>query len=589
MMRHTPALAPFIRLLRPHWPWMALGAALGVVAAVSGVGLLALSGWFISAAAIAGLSPMTAKLFNFFLPSIGVRLFAMSRTAARYGERVVTHDATFRILESLRVWCYRRIEPLAPAGLMRHRSGELLNRVVADVDALDNLYVRVLAPTLVAGVSAAAAVVLIGMFTPSGAFWTLGALAAAGAGVPAWAAARGRRTGGRIAAETAVLRLRMVDGIQGLPDLLAYGGFDRHADRCMDAHHRLVRHQRRMHHIGGAATGLVVLLNGAAVGGVFLAGAAAVGEGRWGGEFLALTTLTAMAAFEAVFPLIAAFQYLGQTREAARRLNDLVDARPAVTFPEHMAAPPTDAGIRIEGLDFCYDAAAPAVLAGIDLAVAPGERVAVVGETGSGKTTLFHLLVRFWDPTRGRITVGGRPLGDFTEDALRRRICVVSQDAHMFTATIRDNLLMARPRASDADLWRALAVARLEDFVRSLPDGMDTWVGVAGRMLSGGQVRRLAVARGVLRDAPVWLLDEPTEGLDAGTERELIDAVLAASAGKTLVMITHRPVGLSRMDRIVVLDGGRMAESGAHAELIAAGGRYATLFAANRPGPDGCV
>jgi ATP-binding cassette subfamily C protein CydC len=321
MKRESSAFAPFLKLLLPHWPWMGLGILLGIAAALSGIGLLALSGWFISAAAAAGLTPLTAKLFNFFLPSIGVRLFAITRTAARYGERVVTHDATFRILESLRDWCYRCIEPLAPAGLARHRSGDLLNRVVADVDALDNLYVRVLAPTVIAGGSSVAVAVLVGIFTLPGALWVVTALIAAGVGVPAWAGWHGFSSGRRISTETAVLRRRIVDGVHGMSELLVYDGYPHYAGECMNAHDRLVGEQQRMHHIAGAAAGLVILISGLAVAGVFFSAAPLVTAGAMGGEMLALVILAALAAFEPILPLYTAFQYLGQTHEAARRLS----------------------------------------------------------------------------------------------------------------------------------------------------------------------------------------------------------------------------------------------------------------------------
>jgi ATP-binding cassette subfamily C protein CydC len=296
---------------------------------------------------------------------------------------------------------------------------------------------------------------------------------------------------------------------------------------------------------------------------------------------LVLVILATMAAFEPVLPLYAAFQYLGQTHEAAKRLSELVAAPPAVVFPGEGPETPLDAGIRMENVRFAYVGDRLPALADIDLDVAPGERLAIVGQTGSGKTTLFHLLVRFWDPTGGSIYIGGLPVKDFSEDALRRQVGVVSQEAHLFTASIRDNLIMARPGASDGALWNALETARLAGFVKSLPEGLDTWVGVSGRMLSGGQARRLAVARTVLKNPPIWLLDEPTEGLDAENERQLMEEVLDAAVGKTLVVITHRPVGLAAMDRVILLERGRIVASGSHTALLAAGGRYGTLFASH--------
>jgi ATP-binding cassette subfamily C protein CydC len=568
MMGIPDEFKPLTQQLAAHWKWMALGALLGLLASLSGIGLLALSGWFITATAVAGLHVATAKLFNFFLPGIGVRMLAISRTLARYAERLTTHDATFRILRNLRVWSYRRIEPLAPAPLMTFRSGDLLNRVVADIDTLDHLYLRVLSPVFIAGASAAAVCGLLVVFHPATALWVLMVLLLCGIGIPLFAARSGATTGRDLARQEAVLRTRLIESILGLPELLVYDTDGEHTREVMASHHRLVKYQRRLSHIGGAASGMMILGSGLAVAAVLVTAVPRIAGDTLPGAVAVMMVMVSMAVFEALLPLVTAFQFFGQAREAAARLDALVRTEPAVRFPDQDTTRPDDGGVVFDRVRFRYGEEQEPALDDISFAVAPGERVAVIGETGSGKTTLFNLMVRFWDPDAGSIRVGNRPLPDLSEACLREWICVVAQQSHLFHASIRDNLLVARPDAGDEDLWKALDGARLEAWVRTLPDGLDTWVGESGRQLSGGQARRLAVARGILRDAPIWLLDEPTEGLDRITEAELVDDLLTITTGKTLIMITHRLTGLDRMDRVMVLEGGRMAASGAPADIL---------------------
>ncbi len=566
------------QILRPHIGRMAAGSLLGLATLVCGIGLMALSGWFISATASAGLAAATAHLFNFFHPSIGVRLFAFGRTAGRYGERIIAHDATFRILEGLRVWFYRRLEPLAPAGLSRWRSADVLNRIVADIDALDNLYLRVLSP----GATALAAALLTGLFLAvfdvAIALWVLGLLLAAGVGVPAAAAHAGAAAGRQLARRKADLRVQVVEGLQGMAELLVFGAHARHREGVLAGHRALVRLQGRMSHIRGASGALVSAVSGAAVIAVLYLGVERVGAGQLAGPHLVMAALAAMAVFEAVAPLPGAFQYLGQTREAGRRLLEIVSARPPVRFPAAGAAVCPEPDLALEEVTFRYGAGEPPALENVSLHIPFGQRVAVLGAAGAGKSTLAHLLVRFQDPSSGRVVLGGRDIREIGEPDLRRSMAVVSQRAHIFTASVRDNLLIARPEADDAALRAALDGARMRDFVEGLPDGLDTWVGEAGKLLSGGQARRLAVARAILRDAPLWILDEPGEGLDRETERALLRSVLAHTRGRTVLLITHRGALLEEMDRIVVLAGGRVAAWGTHASLLAAYAPYAAFY-----------
>jgi ATP-binding cassette subfamily C protein CydC len=581
------ALVYFMRLFRPHYARMGLGTLLGSAAILASVGLLALSGWFISAAAFAGLTLSTAHLFNFFVPSVGVRVFAISRTLARYAERLVSHDATFAMLATLRAWFYRKIEPLAPARLMRHGTADLLNRVVADIDALDNLFVRVLSPSVVAVVTVVVVTVLLSTFDPAIAAAALLFMMAAGLGVP-WAAAKsGALAGEALSRQTRVLRVRVVEGIQGLAELSVYGTWREHLTALDQANRALVAAQLRMSRIRGAATAATTLLSGFAVTSVFYLGVELVHGGHLDGAFLALMGLALMAAFEALLPLPWAYQYLGQTRAAARRLLTLVEAAPEVSFPEGAGAGVHDFDICLEAVDFRYTDSDPWVLRGLDFTIGHGRRVAIVGETGTGKSTLVNLLVRFWDPVAGTIRIGGQDLRHFGESDLRRMINVVSQHAHLFNETIRHNLLLARPQASDDDLKQALEKAQLLGFVDGLPQGLETWLGPGGRTLSGGQARRLALARAFLKEeAPIWVLDEPTEGLDRATEQKLMQALWQATAGRTVVLITHRTADLGRFDEIMLMEGGCILARGDHMALMRESRRYVNLMQLSRKPPE---
>jgi len=577
MDRIPDELMPFIRLLRQHWRRMVPGTIGGFVALVSAVGLLALSGWFISAAAFAGLSAAAAANFNFFFPSIGVRLFAFARTAARYGERVFSHDATFRILESLRSWFYRHIEPLAPARLMRFRSGDLLNRIVEDIDAMDNLYLRVLSPTLIAGCFGLLFFGFLWAFDGLIAVTAVGLLAFAGVAVSLAAERSGGRSGRHMAHIHSALRTQIVESLQGMSELLVYDGQKHYLAEICRIDSQLIREQKTMSRLAGLSSAWLTLCSGLAMVLVLYIGVDRVHSGDMNGAILALMALAVSAAFEAVLPLPVAFQYLGRTRESARRLLEIVDAAPEITFPETESTPVYCPDVAFEAVEFRYTADGPAVLSGFSTFIPYGSRIALIGQTGSGKSTLMNLMARFWDPVQGRICIGNRDIREYNETDLRSLFSVVPQQPHMFGGTVRENLRLASGDTSDSDILEALDTARLLEFVRTLPDGLDTWIGEAGKMISGGQARRLAVARAVLQGNPVWILDEPTEGLDLDTERHMMRRIEAATQGKTVILATHRLVDMDRMDRILLMEGGTIVEEGTHEELTAGPTRYAAM------------
>jgi ATP-binding cassette subfamily C protein CydC len=570
-------LVPFIRLFRGHLKWMALGTLSGLLAMASAVGLLALSGWFISAAAFAGLTAITAQLFNFFHPGLGVRFFAIGRTLARYTERIVSHDATFRILQSLRSWFYLHLEPLAPARLMNFRSGDILNRIVADIDALDNLYLRVFSPSVIALIMSILVVGFLWLFDPVISMVTALFLSVAGFCVPLIAFRLGEKCGHDLARNLSDLRIHIVDSLQGMSELLVFGAYHRQLDAVTQSSRALLKNQFRMNQIRGLSQALISLLSGFAVWAALYLAVILVNRDALDGPGMALVTLAVMASFEAIVPLPAAFQYLGHTREAGRRLLEIVDSKPQVEFPDLSIDRPRDIGIRFDGVSFRYFDETRWTLRDIDFKINPGCRMAVIGETGSGKSTLMHLLVRFRDPELGCIRLGGTDIRNLSESDLRRHISVVTQQPHMFNSTLRENLMMARPGANEDELLDALDGAQLLQFVTALPDGLETWLGEAAKRLSGGQIRRLAVARAILHDAPVWALDEPTEGLDPVTEAKMMAAIRERTDDRGLLLLTHRLIDLDWMDYIIMLESGRVVTRGTHEQLLKSDPKYSSL------------
>jgi ATP-binding cassette subfamily C protein CydC len=558
-------------LYLPDRKWMFWGALAAFATVLANVALMATSGWFIAQMALVGLA---GAAMNYFTPAAFIRAMAIARTGGRYLERLITHEATFRVLQELRVWFYQRLEPLAPARLAELRSADLSSRILSDIDALNHLYLRVLVPVGV-GVAAGAVIVVVqALYSGRVALASLLFLLLAGIAVPALAFRMGQPAGRRLVDLRAALRSAAVDGLQGLGELRIYGGTDRQAERIAALTDDMIVAQRRLSDASGWSQGLLGLLANLAMWTALLLAVPLVASGGITPAQLPMLALFVLAGFEAVLPLPLALQMLGETLAAARRVFAVIDARPQVDEPPDLPEPRwTTPEIAIDGLRLRYpdrdDTVRPWAIDGLDLHLRPGERVALVGPSGAGKSTVVQVLLRFWEYQHGSVRVGGHDLRDWPGDALRRHVAVVSQDTYLFNTTIRDNLLLARPVASHTDLVAACRAAQLHDFVTSLPDGYDTWVGEAGMRLSGGQARRVAIARALLRNAPVLILDEPTEGLDARTERELLHDIGRLMEGRTVLLITHRLAALpAAVDRVVVMESGREVEAGTPDDLL---------------------
>lgn len=542
------ALIRILAVARGEWPWMAGGILLGIAVIGANALLMAVSGWFITSMAVAGVSKVS---FNYFFPSAAIRGLAISRTVGRYIERLVTHGAALRILAELRVWLFCRLEPLSPALLERYSSGDLAGRLRSDVDSMESLYLRIIAPLLSGVCSILFSTLFVAWWCRSAAAALLAFLTVAGLLLPLLARRLAELPGRRGVELTGELRARVADGIQGGAELILLGAVERQAEQVDTISLELVAVQEKL--AGGAALNLAggVAAAGLGVAAVLLCGSAAVAGHGIDGPQLVMFLLFSAAAFEAAAGMPAALQLLPAAQQSARRISELANSPLPVPEPVNPAPLPSDCGIVMRDVSFAYDAAGN-VLSGFNLEIPPGGRVALAGPSGVGKSTVAELLLRFRD-YGGSITLGGTELRDFAADDLRRLIAVVPQHPHLFNATLGENILLARPEASAAELREVLVVAALDGWVDGLPEGLETRVGEGGGAVSGGEARRIALARALLKGAQLLILDEPTEGLDAATEQLVLMRLQARLQGKSLLLITHRPACLAIVDTVVRL------------------------------------
>jgi thiol reductant ABC exporter CydC subunit len=581
----SPAARPLLRLLRLARPLrgeLALAVLAGALSTGCAVALLATSGFLLARAS------QHPNIVAISVAVVAVRAFSVGRGVFRYGERLASHDAAFRVLADVRVRVYQRLERLAPAGLREFRSGDLLARLVSDVDATQDLFIRGIAPPLTAflvGAGAATACLLI--LAPAGAVLAAGLLVA-GLAVSWLAAARARRAARRTAPARGALSARVTDLLAGAADLHAFGAQDAALARADEADQELTR-LARMSAAGAAlGSGLSQAVAGLTLWGVLVLGVAAVGAGAISRVPLAVITLTALAAFEAVTALPAAALALGHARASAVRVGAVLDAPDPVPGPRTpRPLPGGPLRVRLRGVQVRYEPGGPLALDGVDLDLDAGRRVALLGPSGAGKSTVAALLLRFCDLAGGSATLGGADLASYDPDAVRTVISGCAQDPHLFDTTIAANIRLARPEASQDEVAEAARRARLLPWIDSLPQSWDTPVGPRGTAVSGGERQRIALARALLADPALLILDEPTAHLDPDNRRaltaDLLDVTAQATArGRATLLITHEMDGLDQVDEIVVLDGGRVAERGTHQALLEAGGLYQEMWSAAR-------
>jgi thiol reductant ABC exporter CydC subunit len=532
---------------------LALAGAAGTLAAACSVGLMATSAWLISRSA------QHPPVLYLMVPVAAVQAFGIGRGTFRYAERLAGHDAALRVLARLRVSAYDRLERLAPAGVAVFRSGDLISRLVSDVDSLTDRWLRVRLPYAAAALTGAAAVALSAALLPAAGVVLALSIVAAALAAPLLAGVISRRAERALAPRRGEFAAATVDLLAGAGELSVFGTGRSALDEVMRANHRVARVQARSATARAAGAAVSTLAAGAALWACLVLGVAGVSSGAMAGVALAVLALLPLAVHDVVKDLAPAAQEIPRLRSAAARVADITGRPDPVREPASpvpLPAPPYD--IVVSGLTARWEPDGPDVLRGANLGLPAGSRVAVTGPSGSGKTTLAMVLLRFLDPAAGTVTLGGTDITALDSDQVRSVIGLCAQDAHIFDSTLRENLRLARPGASDADLAEALGRARLGDWVASLPDGLDTEVGEHGARLSGGQRQRLALARVLLADFPVVILDEPAEYLDEQTAQTLTRDLLAATAGRTVLLITHRQVDDDDVDHVLCLSDGRL-------------------------------
>ncbi|MDP2490957.1 cysteine/glutathione ABC transporter ATP-binding protein/permease CydC [Vibrio splendidus] len=566
-------LLPYLKLYKKHWFGLSLGMLLAFATLSASIGLLTLSGWFISASAVAGLT-IARETFNYMLPGGGVRGLAMSRTAGRWGERVVSHNATFKLLTDLRIFFFKKLAPLIPGRISNLRDADLLNRLVADVDAMDHVYLRLVSPVTV-GVFGIFFLTLFLMWFDSSLGLILGSILLIMLLVwPILFYKLGKRNGGELTQNKADLRVTTLDWIEGYSELTLFGAEERYRNAILETQRKLMANQFVNANLTGMASAALMLFNGLTL--VLMLWLAADGVGGNAPDpFIALMAFATMASFELLMPIAGAFQHLGQTLSSARRLNEVILSEPEVQFAEEKLDINKPLDITFSNVTFNYPDSERSVLKAVDLTIPATHKVAIVGQTGSGKSTLIQLLTRYWDPKKGYISIAGIELTQWNESQLRESISVVSQRVDILNGTLRDNLLIARPEATDDHLANILRDVGLEKLLEN--NALDSWLGDGGRQLSGGEKRRIGIARAILHDAPILLLDEPTEGLDKQTEHSIMTLFEKHFEGKTVIFITHRLIGLESMDSIVLIEQGEIVEHGSHETLLNESGRYFQL------------
>jgi ATP-binding cassette, subfamily C, bacterial CydCD len=602
----TPPIRPTLRhlitllnFLVPFKGLIALSILLGFITIASGIGLMATSAYIISAAA---LQPSIAILQ---VPIVGVRAFGVARGVFRYLERYVSHDVAFRILARMRVWFYQALEPLAPARLIHYRSGDLLSRVIADINTLENFYLRAVSPPLVATLVVLLITLLMYLFHPSLAIATMTFFMVAGIFLPIIILGLNHKSGGLLLGSRADLHVAFIDAIQGMADLQAFSGETRHSKRVADVIRSLTIAQQRLAWVGGMQTASVNLLSHLAAWTILILAIPLVRQGTIQGVYLPVLVLAALTSFEAILPLPLAAQHFDGSLQAARRLLEVIDTPPAVCDPDdplpleypHFDIDPSPPkwgkatsrsrkllppSIELKHISFSYAADETPALQDINFTILPGQCKAIVGPSGAGKTTLVNLLLRFWDYQQGQILLNDIDLRHFDQNQVRQIFAVVSQHTHLFNATIRDNLIIANPQATQSELVRATTSAQIHDVIQKLPQGYESWIGEEGFRLSGGERQRLAIARAFLKNAPMLILDEFTANLDTITEQRVLQAARALMVGRSTLIISHHLDGLGDTDEILVLKDGCLIERGRHEGLINKRGLYWRMWEAER-------
>lgn len=561
-----------IHLMLPYWPRILLALLLSTLTITSHIGLMATSAYLLARAAL------HPPILDLMVTIVGVRFFGLSRAVFRYFERYVAHDVTFRVLSQIRVKFYQGLEPLAPARLLKFRSGDLLSRIVADVEIQQNLYLRVFAPPLVALIVLLGYGLFLAHYDVRFSFILAACFLVAGLGIPWGIKILSLGIGRQLVALKAELNTHVADSLLGMTELVAYGQAQAHLSKIQQTDQKLINQQRRIARLSALSSALTGMIANIGLWLVLVLGIILVEQGKLSGINLGMLALGTLSSFEALYPLALVPHHLEQNRAAANRLLELIETAPAVKDDGVKSAKPKGLVVSFQDVSFRYDKADPWALNHLTFRIPQQSKVAIVGQSGAGKTSIVNLLLRFWEYDEGRIDLGGYSIREYTQEDTRSLIGVVTQRTHLFNATIRENLLLAKPEATDEELIRVAQQAKLHDFILTMPQGYNSLIGEGGFRLSGGQRQRLAIARVLLKNAPILILDEAMAGLDPLTEREVMDEIYQLMESRTTLVITHHLPGLEKMDEILVLERGMIVERGKHEELLRKKGFYYKMW-----------
>ncbi len=561
-----------IRLMLPYWRHILLALILSTLTITSHIGLMATSAYLLARAAL------HPPVLDLMVAIVGVRFFGLSRAVFRYLERYVSHDVTFRVLSQIRVKFYQGLEPLAPARLLNFRSGDLLSRIVADVEIQQNLFLRVFAPPFVALLVLLGYGFFLARYDARFTVILAACFLVGGLGIPWGIKGLSRGVGRQLVDLKAELNTQVADTLFGIRELMAYGQVQAYLDRIQRTDKKLMHSQRRIAWLSGFSSAMMGVIANLGLWLILVLGILLVEKGKLSGVNLGMLALGTFSSFEALFPLALVPHHLEKNQAAADRLLELIEAEPAVKNMETLSPRPNGLDIIFTDVFFRYNQDEPYALNNLSFRLPAQGKVAIVGPSGAGKTSVVNLLLRFWEYDLGRVEMGGYSLREYTQENARSLMGVVTQRTHLFNATIRENLFLAKPEGTEEELIKASQQAKLHDFILSLPQGYDSLVGEGGFQLSGGQRQRLAIARVLLKNAPILILDEAMAGLDPLTEREVLDEVYQLMEGRTTLVITHRLTGLEKMDEILVFDHGQIVEQGKHEELLRQKGLYYKMW-----------
>jgi len=556
---------------------MSLAVISEILRQVSGIGVAVL-GAALFARAVAGTA--IEELYPYAAAMI---ILGLARGTFGYLGPYLSHVAAFRILVDLRDEFFWAIEPLAPAKLARRRTGDLVSTAVSDIELLELFFAHTAGPAVVAfivPIIALTALATINLLLAEALLIFLILLIL----MPRLAFWLGTTLGERLRGQQALLNSQELDTIQGMKEILSFGYSRQRIEELSENSATLLALQARQARNIGLQSAAKISIVSAGTLAVLLCASILVRQNSLAPGFLPITMILASSVFLSITSVVEISKQLSLTRAAARRLFLLLDEQPAVRDESGLGpAVPIESiepSISLQDVSFRYAPDEPLILSSISLEIPAGSTVALVGTSGAGKSTVINLMLRFWDPEAGRILLGGSDLRRYPMMQLRRLFSVVSQDVFLFSDSIRENIRLGRPEASDAEVEEVASRARIHDFIITLPQGYDTLVGERGVRLSGGERQRIAIARALLKGAPILVLDEATSSLDAENERAIKEALMERREGRTTIMIAHRLSTVVDADWIFVINGGRVVEQGRHEDLIARKGRYARLVEA---------